>query len=288
MKSKLSARGIAALRLALLVSVAGSPAMAKGMTDAEQSSAATALDRAGETTTADDGEIIVSGERPIRESERAALLVQKNSEQLVSVLSADSVGRLPDQNIAQAVSRLPGVAVQRDQGQARYINLRGSPLNWTTLSFDGINVISPEGRDARFDSIPSAIATQVIVRKAVTPDMTGETIAGNINVITRSAFDYNGLHIATRGGVGYVDLGGGKEYEGTGVISDRWETGIGEIGAVISGSYYERTMATDNIETDWETVSRDLRPIGANEDPNSLISTLAGNRRVWARETSSL
>ena len=285
-----SARGTAALRLALLASLAGTPAMAQVMAAADQAGgdqAAPARARAGETTTAADGEIVVSGERPIRESERAALLVQKNSDQLVSVLSADSVGRLPDQNIAQAVSRLPGVAVQRDQGQARYINLRGSPLNWTTLSFDGINVISPEGRDARFDSIPSAIATQVIVRKAVTPDMTAETIAGNINVITRSAFDYKGLHVAARGGIGYVDLGGGKEYEATGVISDRWETGIGEIGAVISGSYYQRTMATDNFETDFETVSRDLRPVGSNEDPNGLINIGGTNRRVWARETEN-
>ncbi|WP_295492203.1 TonB-dependent receptor [Sphingorhabdus sp. EL138] len=287
MKLKLSARGVAALRLALLVSVAGTPAMAQEIDGAEQATAVNARDRAGETTTGEDGEIVVLGERPIRESERAALLVQKNSEQLVSVLSADSVGRLPDQNIAQAVSRLPGVAVQRDQGQARYINLRGSPLNWTTLSFDGINVISPEGRDARFDSIPSAIASQVIVRKAVTPDMTAETIAGNVNVVTRSAFDYKGLHLAGRGGIGYVDLGGGKEYEGSGVISDRWETGIGEIGAVISGSYYQRTMATDNFETDFETVSRDLRPVGSNEDTNGLINVGGSNRRVWARETEN-
>ncbi|WP_353198315.1 TonB-dependent receptor [Sandarakinorhabdus sp.] len=268
-----------AFRIALLTSLAATPTMV-----AAQAVAEAAADAA---PAASDEEIIVTGSRPIRESERAALRVQKNSDQLVSVLSSDSVGRLPDQNIAQAVSRLPGVAVQRDQGQARYVNLRGSPLNWTTLSFDGINVISPEGRDARFDSIPSAIATQVIVRKAVTPDMTAETIAGNINIITRSAFDYKGLHIAARGGIGYVDLGGGKEYEATGVISDRWETGIGEIGAVVSGSFYQRTMATDNIETDWETVSRDQRPVGVNEDPNGLINVGGTNRRVWARETEN-
>jgi TonB-dependent receptor len=289
MHVKLSARAAAALRIALLASLAGSPAMAQVMAAADQAGGDQAVAtraRAGETTTAEDGEIVVSGERPIRESERAALLVQKNSDQLVSVLSADAVGRLPDQNIAQAVSRLPGVAVQRDQGQARYVNLRGAPLNWTTLSFDGINVISPEGRDARFDSIPSAIATQVIVRKAVTPDMTAETIAGNINVITRSAFDYKDLHVQGRAGIGTVDLGGGTEYEATGVISDRWETGIGEIGAVLSGSFYERTMATDNTETDWETVSRDLRPI-TGDPANTLVDTAGGPRRVWARETEN-
>lgn len=222
-------------------------------------------------------EIIVTGSRPIRESQEAALRTQRESPSLVSVVSADAVGRLPDQNIAQAVSRLPGVAVQRDQGQARYINLRGAPLSWTTLSFDGINIISPEGRDARFDSIPSAIASQIIVRKAVTPDLTSETIAGNVNIVTRSPFDYSGLHVAARGGIGYVDLGGGAEYEGTLVLSNRWETGIGEIGALVSGSYYSREMATDNWETDWEVVPRDLRPVApGSESP-----------RVWARETEN-
>lgn len=82
-----------------------------------------------------------------------------------------------------------------------------------TLSFDGIKIVSPEGRDARFDSIPSAIASQIIVRKAVTPGITSETIAGNVSIITRSPFDYSGLHVAGRAGIGHVDLGGGAEYE---------------------------------------------------------------------------
>ncbi|VWX48942.1 TonB-dependent receptor [Novosphingobium sp. 9U] len=218
-------------------------------------------------------EIVVTGSRPIAESIAAALRIQKESPALVSVVSADAAGRLPDQNVAQAVSRLPGVGVQRDQGQARYINLRGAPINWTTLSIDGINIISPEGRDARFDSIPSAIASQIVVRKAVTANMTGETIAGNVDVITRSAFDYDGFHIAGKLGGGYVELGKRQEYEGQLVLSNRWDTGVGEFGALVSGSYYQRDMVTDNAETDWEVVGEDRRP--GNED------------RVWARETEN-
>ncbi len=217
--------------------------------------------------------IVVTGTRPIAESEAAALAIQKASPSLVSVVASDAVGRLPDQNIAQAVSRLPGVAVQRDQGQARYINLRGAPINWTTLSFDGINVVSPEGRDARFDSIPSAIASQIIVRKAVTPDMTGETIAGNVDIVTRSAFDYKGFHVAAKAGAGYVELGDTVEYDGSLVLANRWNTGIGEIGLLVSGSYYQRGMVTDNFENDWANEFRDNRPGFAD--------------RVWARETEN-
>jgi len=218
-------------------------------------------------------EIVVSGSRPIAESEAAALLVQKNSDSLVSVVASDAVGRLPDQNIAQAVSRLPGVGVVRDQGQARYINLRGAPLNWTTLSFNGINVVSPEGRDARYDSIPSAIASQLIVRKAVTPDMSGETISGNVDVITRSALDYKGFRVSGKLGAGKGDLGSKSEFEGYLTLSDRWETGIGDIGVLVSGSYYARGIATDNFETDWEQVPQESTRPGYNEP------------RFWARET---
>ena len=224
------------------------------------------------TATADD-EIIVTVSRPIAESERAALEIQKNSDSLISVAASDSVGRLPDQNIAQAAGRLPGVAVQRDQGQARYISLRGAPINWTTLSFDGVNVISPEGRDSRYDSIPSAIASQIIVRKAVTPDLTGETVAGQIDIRTRSALDYKGFHVAAKAGGGYVELGSREEFEGSLVVSNRWNTGMGDIGVLLSGSYYQRNMLTDNYESDWEQVPQDQQPGAAD--------------RIWARETEN-
>ncbi|MEI6485913.1 MAG: TonB-dependent receptor [Sphingomonadales bacterium] len=269
----------ATTRLALLASLAGTPAFAQTIAAADANAAAAeqapqpTKAQAGDTET-ENGELVVVGSRPIAESLAAALATQKASDSLVSVLAADAIGRLPDQNIAQAVSRLPGVSVQRDQGQARYINLRGAPLNWTTLSFDGIYVISPEGRDARYDSIPSALASQVIVQKAVTPDLNGETIAGNVNIVTRSAFDYKGPQIQAKLGTGYVQLGKRQEYEGSLVVSNRWETGIGDIGIVASASYYQRNMVTDNFEIDWEEVDQDLRPLGAGETA----------RRGWARE----
>lgn len=228
---------------------------------------------APEDEATDAGEIIVTGNRPIAESEAAALEVQKNSDSLVTVAASDAVGRLPDQNIAQATSRLPGVSVERDQGQARYINLRGAPKTWTTLSFDGINVVSPEGRDARYDSIPAAIASQVIVAKAVTPDMPGETISGNVNIVTRSPLDYKGFHLAGKLGGGYVELGSRQEYEGSLVVSNVWETGIGEIGVLLSGSYYQRDMITDNFENDYERVAQDQRP--------------GFERRFWVAETEN-
>ena len=233
-------------------------------------------------------DIVVNGERPIAESEAKALKIQKNSDYLVTVLSADSVGRLPDQNIAQAVGRLPGAAVERDQGQARYISLRGQPNYWTTLSFDGINVVSPEGRDARFDSIPSAIASQVIVSKAVTPEMPGETVSGNVNIVTRSAFDYAGAHVIGKAGFGVAQYGNRNQYEASLVASDRFKIGEGELGVLVSGSYFERGQITDNFEVDYERVPQDQRPgnetrFWAHEAENKLYRLTRGNWSATGR-----
>ncbi|MFM8376169.1 MAG: TonB-dependent receptor plug domain-containing protein, partial [Phenylobacterium sp.] len=237
-----------------------------------------------EETGAQVTELVVTASRPIAESEAAALRTQKLSDSLVAVAASDSVGRLPDQNIAQAASRLPGVAVERDQGQARYVSLRGAPNYWTTLSFDGINVVSPEGRDARFDSVPSAIASQIIVSKAVTPDMPGETVSGNVNIITRSAFDYPGLKLGGKVGYGIAELGDKPQYEAYGVASNRYDLGASEVGFVLSASYFQRDMVTDNFETDYERVSQDQRPgnltrFWAHEAENKLYRL---TRKNWS------
>jgi len=191
-------------------------------------------------------EIVVTG-RPLADSTAAALLVQRSSASLVSVLSADAVGNLPDQNLAFAVGRLPGVGIERDQGQARYVNLRGAPTYWTTLSFDGLSVVSPQGRASRFDNIPSAIASQITVEKAILPSMPGGSVAGNVDIRTRRAFDHEGQHISGKVAGGYVKLGGGMEYDTSLVYSNVFGD---KLGIVAQGSFYSREMATDNWETD--------------------------------------
>lgn len=245
-------------------------ALMAGVAMASALSAQSAMAQAGAEAPGTVDELVITG-RPIAESQAAALQIQKESPSLVSVIAADAVGRLPDQNIAFAIGRLPGVAVQRDQGQARYVNLRGSKINWTTISFDGLSIVSPEGRDSRLDNIPSALASQIIVTKAITPDMPGETIAGNVDIRTRSAFDRSGLFVAGKAALGYVELGGGEESDISLTVSDRFLDG--RLGVLALGSFYHRNMVTDNWETDpYQTAGngRDARP--GNQD------------RRWARE----
>ncbi|GGB74618.1 TonB-dependent receptor [Blastomonas aquatica] len=240
----------------------------------------------GSQTVREDGQIVVTASRPIAESEAAALQLQRSSNALVSVIAADSIGRFPDQNIAASLGRLPGVAVQRDQGQDRFISLRGARTNWTTISFDGINVISPAGRTTRFDTIPSAIASKVAVRKAVTADLTGEAVAGQVDILTRSAFDYPGLKVAADLGLGFSELGGGRQYNVTTHVSDRFFNDT--IGILLSASRFEVDMITDNFEAGWEIAPEDRLPgsearIWANNTQNKLYRLTRSNTAFSGR-----
>ncbi|MEM1125440.1 MAG: TonB-dependent receptor [Bacteroidota bacterium] len=199
---------------------------------------------------------------PITGSQAAALSRMRASPTVVNVVASDLVGKFPDQNAAAALSRGPGIAVQRDQGQARYINLRGAPQRWTTLAFDDVNVIGSEGRIVRFDEIPAPVIQSIEVVKAVTPDLPAESVAGRINVTTASAFDRPGFHVSAEAAPGVFELGGGLQYNAFARVSNTWGN---RVGFTATATRYSRNQVTDNIESDYEpSASGALFPTNAD------------------------
>ena len=168
----------------------------------------------GATPVSTVDEIIVTGQ-PIVGSQRAALLRQREADNVVSVIAADTVGQFPDQNAAAALSRLPAVAVQRDQGQERYLQIRGAPNRWTSVSIDGINIVGvDEGgnqRAFRFDAVPAVILSALEVNKTLTPDMSAESIVARVDLQTYSPFDRRGIDLQGDLGRGEMNLGGGDQ-----------------------------------------------------------------------------
>ena len=70
----------------------------------------------------------------IRDSAAAAVEQQKNADGVTNVVAGDTVGKLPDSNIAEALQRVSGISIQRDQGEGRYINVRGAPSEFTNIT----------------------------------------------------------------------------------------------------------------------------------------------------------
>jgi len=197
-------------------------------------------------------EIVVRASAPILGSQRAAIEQKRNADNVMDVIAADMVGQFPDQNSAAALSRVPAVAVQRDQGQERYIQIRGAPNRWTSVSIDGINAIGVDEsggqRAFRFDAVPAVILSALEVNKSLTPDITAEAVVSQVNLRTFSPFDLPGFNVAGDFGVGEMDLGGGDQQQYSTRIS--WS---GEQFGVIAGySYYKREQITDNREFDYD------------------------------------
>ena len=189
-------------------------------------------------------EVIAIG-KSIKTSQMAAIEAKRSANNVADIISADAIGRFPDQNLAAALGRIPGVSIERDQGQARYINFRGSPKRYTTIAFDGIDVPGVEnGRVPRFDAYPAVITSQVVANKAVTADMPGESISGYINVKTFRPSDIDGWATSLEIGRGEQDLGGG-DIERT---NARVSYSDDKFGILFYGSENKRAQMTDNRE----------------------------------------
>lgn len=195
----------------------------------------------------DEGEaIVVTGS--ILSAQQDSIAIKRAAVNLSDVAAADAVGRFPDQNAAAALSRLPAVAVQRDQGQERYIQVRGAPNRWTSVSIDGIPMVGvDEGGDTRafrFDAIPAVLLSQMVINKSLTSDLQADAIVATIDLRTYSPMDQKGLHVSGDAGYGFMDLGKGEQRQGSLRLS--WSNDV--FGVVVGGSHYRREQLTDNRE----------------------------------------
>lgn len=249
----------------LQASVAG--AVSIGSAAVAQQTAPTAEDARVAVEGADD-DIVVRG-RPLTESLARSIEIQRESDNVVNAITSDTAGLFPDQTVAGALARLPGVGVQRDQGQERYIQVRGAPTRWTVVSFDGLNVLGAEERIFRFDSVPAALISTVELNKTLLPSMPAETLAGRVNIRTYSALDNPGFNLFLDGGYGFVDLGEGPQRQLAGRVS--WSND--RLGLVLAGSHFMFEQQTDNAEPRFDATG---------------VNNLRNAKYIIERETNSL
>ncbi len=179
-----------------------------------------------------------------------ALNQQKNSINITNVIAADQVERFPDANIGDALKRIPGINVQYDQGEARFGNIRGtSPdLNSVTINGERIPSAEAETRSVQLDLIPADMVQSIEVNKVVTADMEGDAIGGSVNLVTRSK--PHARRISGTFGSGYNFLSEKPMAIGSLVYADRFFND--KLGMVVSGSYHNHRLGSDNIEAEWD------------------------------------
>ncbi|WP_372862374.1 carboxypeptidase-like regulatory domain-containing protein, partial [Pseudoalteromonas sp.] len=166
-------------------------------------------------------EIIAVGQ--IQRGAMAAANNQKNAKSIKNIISADGIGKLPDRNAAEAVQRIPGVSIERDQGEGRFVAVRGLPAQWSSASINGDRLPTAEeettSRATAFDFFPSELIEFVEVSKALTPDLEGDAIGDNVNFITKKAPDDFVLN--TNFAIGQNELADGTNYSANLLYGDR-------------------------------------------------------------------
>lgn len=193
-----------------------------------------------------------------------ALKEQRSADSIKSVVHADGVAQLPDENVAEAVQRLPGVSVERDQGEGRFVSVRGLGPDLNSVTINGTLVPAPESerRAVALDVLPSELVQSLSVIKTLTPDMDANSLGGTVDVKSLSAFDHKGLFYTGSSEASYDKNTSQTSPKFSGAISDRFSLGDGidNFGVAAALSWQKRDFGSDNVETggawDFEQGSR--------------------------------
>lgn len=180
-------------------------------------------------------EVLVTAERPSAEAE--AVNRQRTADNIVQVLPADVIRSLPNANMADALGRLPSVTIERDEGEGKYVQVRGTEPRLTNTTIDGITVPSPESgvRQIKFDAIPADIVESVEINKTLQANMDGDGIGGSVNLVTKTAAERPTVSLAGMGG--YIPIQGGRgQVETAGTFGRRFGSQK-RFGALIGGTY---------------------------------------------------
>lgn len=185
--------------------------------------------------------------------QQKALNQQKTADNIKNIVSADQMGRFPDPNVAEALQRVPGVNIERDQGEGRYVLVRGLAPQFTNVSINGEQIPSPEAgvRYVALDAVPADQLASIEVTKALTPDMDGDAIGGSVNLITRTA-QSESPGISASSLAGYNNLVQKANFQGSLELSKRFLKN--KLGVMLNSSYY----VTDRGSDDWERDDNDF------------------------------
>jgi len=222
------------------------------------------------------GELVVTGQL---EGQAKALNQQRASETIKNIVAADQISRFPDPNAAEALQRVPGVNIERDEGEGRYVFVRGLSPQYTNVSINGEQIPSPEG-DVRYialDAVPADQLASLEVTKAITPDMDGDAIGGNVNLITRTA-QSSQLKVNASFAGEYTNLNSDYGYQTALNLSQRLNDG--KFGYMLNLSYHPSKRGSHKNEMDdWDGKSPtlqsfELRDYNIERNRVGLSSTL--------------
>src|SRR5215510_9583431 len=189
--------------------------------------------------------ILVAAERPRAEAEQVNR--ERTADNIVQVLSAEVITSLPNANVADALGRLPSVTLERDEGEGKYVQIRGTEPRLSNLTIDGVNVPSPETgvRQIKLDTLASDLVESIEINKTLQANMDADGIGGSVNIRTKTAGEQPLVMLSAMGG--YTPIIGGRGVSQTGgTIGDRFDNK--RLGVLIGATYDWNGRGINDIE----------------------------------------
>ena len=182
-----------------------------------------------------------------------SLQQQRDADNLMTVSTSDAIGEFPDSNASESLQRMVGLSIERDQGEGRFVRIRGLGPDFNAVTYSGTRIPAPEAgsRAVALDVVPSDLLESLEVSKTLRPDMDGDSLGGSINIKSLSAFDREGefYKLGVEGGFdeNQEELSPkiAATYSNMYDFNDRPDS----LGIAISLSWEERKFGSDNAET---------------------------------------
>jgi TonB-dependent receptor len=191
-------------------------------------------------------EVLVTAPRVTGEA--SAINEERTADNIVQVLPLEVIRSLPNANMADALGRLPSVTLERDEGEGKYVQVRGTEPRLTNTTVDGVNLPSEEPgvREIKFDAIPADLVQEVQVSKTLQANMDGDGIGGSVNLVTRTATDRPTATLSSMGGYTPIVNGRGLTEE-SGSVGARFGPDK-KFGVILGGSYDWNGRGIDDVE----------------------------------------
>src|SRR3984957_14095019 len=214
-------------------------------------------------------EVVVTG---LRNSLISAETIKRDSLGIVDAIAPQDIGKLPDANLAESLQRIPGVSIDRTDGEGEFVTVRGFGPEFNTVLLNGRQLATPtdpsqaSGRAFSFDTLASELVSGVEVYKSSTARLQSGGVGSTINIKTARPFDYSGFKFAGSADANYEENSKKSEPDASFLVSDRFLDG--SLGILASGSYQRRKDRINQIATDGWIIN--------GGTPNSQINGGAG------------
>jgi len=223
--------------------------------------------------------VVVTADRGRGEAE--AINRERASDNILQVLPVEVITSLPNTNIADALGRMPSVTLERDEGEGKYVQIRGLEPRLANLTIDGVNVPSPQSgvRQIKLDVIPANLVDSVEINKTLSANQDGDAVAGSVNLVTKTAEEKPTLYLNGIGG--YTPIVGGRSlYEVDGTAGKRFGASK-RLGVIFGGSYDWNGRGIDDLEPVPAVIQCSPVAGGCNENLNPATAT---NVVTWPTE----